>query len=157
MRRRNRAITAAGLALGAASLMAAPAVHAQGPKLIVGFRALPAAAESRVGLTFATPLDNSSAIIDVATALDAARSRVGGMLDDAVSATVSLGVFSDSQYAEVQFSGSRRPLINHRLSYLVTLDGVSVPSHGPAGTTNSSWTIVIDAKTGEVLEEFSLS
>ena len=157
MQKRNLGLTGAALVLGVAVLVAAPTTPTQRPQIFVGYRPLPAADAIGMGLSLEPFTGRLGPSITAAEAMAVARSRVGAMVDAADSATVSLGIFTDQQYVDIEPSGTHHQVIDHKLCYLVTLYGLELQGHGHGYATNTTLTIVVDAMTGKVLEEYSNS
>lgn len=117
---------------------------------------LPAAASTTVGVHL-DPLQISqlaSIHVLAADAIAIAKARRGMTLATS-NVTVSLGSFTDDQYVTIHSSGARQLVANGLAAYVVSFSGLSIASLGYSGTSNTEINVVVNATTGEVVEEFS--
>lgn len=117
---------------------------------------LPAAASAAAGVHL-DPLQNSqlTAIqVSVPDAIAIAKARLGLTLA-AGDVAISLGSFTDDQYVTTDASGARQLVANGLAAYVVSFSGLSIASLGRSGTSNTETNVVVNATTGEVVEEFS--
>ncbi len=89
-----------------------------------------------------------------ADAIAIAKARLGMTL--AVSkVTISLGSFTDDQYVTINPFGARQLVANGLATYVVSFSGLSIASQGRTSAVNTENNVVVNANTGEVVEEFS--
>lgn len=122
----------------------------------VSYVPLPVAASTAVGVHL-DPLQISqlaSIHVLAADAIVIAKARLG-MAMATSNMTVSLGSFTDDQYVTINPSGARQLMANGLAAYVVSFSGLSIASLGRSGTSNTETNVVVNATTGEVVEEFS--
>jgi hypothetical protein len=116
---------------------------------------LPAAA-SAAGVRL-DPLQNgqlASIRVSASDAIAIAKARLGMTLATS-NVTVSLGSFTDDQYVTINPSNARQLMANDLASYVVSFFGLSIASAGRTSQVNTENNVVVNANTGEIVEEFS--
>lgn len=89
-----------------------------------------------------------------ADAIAIAKARLGMTLATS-NVTVSLGSFTDDQYVTINPSGARQLVATGLAAYVVSFSGLSIASEGRTSAVNTENNVVVNANTGEVVEEFS--
>lgn len=119
---------------------------------------LPAAATSLEGVTLTqhSGTESPASFISQSAAVAAADARTGSSAATATSLTVTFGDFSDSESYTTMRDGSRHYAAQGTPAFVVAFHGVKVPLHSAnPNVSNSELDVVIDARTGAVIEEFS--
>lgn len=117
---------------------------------------LPAAASTAVGVHL-DPLQISqlaSIHVLASDAIAIAKTRLGMTLA-ASDVAISLGSFTDDQYVTINASAAHQLMADGLAAYVVSFSGLSIASLGLSGTSNTETNVVVNATTGEVVEEFS--
>ncbi|GEM_PF-1961474 len=117
---------------------------------------LPTAAYTAAGVRL-DPLQNSQLTAIQVSASDAiaiAEARLG-LTPAASNVAISVGSFTDDQYVTINATGTRHLVANDLPAYVVTFSGLSIASQGRSSTINTENNVVVNAATGEIVEEFS--
>lgn len=78
-----------------------------------------------------------------------------GLTLAASNVAISLGSFTDDQYVTINASGARQLMANGLAAYVVSFSGLSIASAGRTNAVNTENNVVVNANTGEIVEEFS--
>lgn len=117
---------------------------------------LPAAASTAVGVHLDRLQISQLASIHVLAfdAIAIAKTRLG-QLPVASNVAISLGSFTNGQYVTINASGAGQFVANGLAAYVVSFSGLSIASLGRSGASNTETNVVVNATTGEIIEEFS--
>jgi hypothetical protein len=117
------------------------------------------AIESRLGLVFvpATASDTSRAKVSKEGAIT--KARESAPVQQATSVSAELGYLNDPTLEEMFARGEKvdPTLLSHPLVWIVSFQGLELPSSGPPGSTHRfahEYNVVIDAMTGNYLMGF---
>jgi len=122
----------------------------------VSYTPLPATASAAVGVHL-DPLQNSQLTAVQVSASDAiaiAKTRLGLTLANS-NVAISLGSFTDDQYVTINASSARQLVADGLAAYVVSFSGLSMTFLGRNGAMNTENNVVVNANTGEIIEEFS--
>ena len=122
----------------------------------ISYTPLPATASAVAGVHL-DPLQNSQLTAIQVSAPDAiaiAKTRLGPTLA-ASNVAISLGSFTDGQYVTTNASGAHQLVANGLAAYVVSFSGLSIAPLGRSGAVNTENNVVVNANTGEIVEEFS--
>jgi hypothetical protein len=147
-----------------ASMLAALGVWANwtygaGPfKDVADWVALPVQAQTGVGVHLERHdirRNPMTTLITTGEAMKISAKRISKAQAGQAVVHVTFGDFFDDTFFATRPQGSSRDVKNGVPAYVITYDGVIVPLAGLSRGTNSELIVVVEAATGEVIEEFS--
>ena len=151
-------VVAAVVIAGASSwwAMEASASPAQPTVIDQGYAPLPASATSGMGVTLSplTAAQQLLTLLPLDQVISLANTRVGDLAGQASSITASLGSFTDSEYGNVDSAGVLHLIADGVPAFVINYSGLSIPSRGGTTATDSQQAVVINAVTGEVIEDY---
>ena len=111
----------------------------------------------RMRLRYGRP--SSPPAVPVDKAITAARSVHGALVDEATSVEVRYALFSNDTERVEDENGNQRLVLQNVPAWIVTLEGIDIPSRGPRGggmkAHNHELHVVVDARTGEYLRYYT--
>ncbi|HUW77140.1 MAG TPA: hypothetical protein VMV52_00130 [Candidatus Nanopelagicaceae bacterium] len=120
--------------------------------------ALPAKAQSSAGVRLQAhdALKHPMAThITTQQAFNVATERIGKAQAKQAVVHVTFGDFFDDRYIATSPKGFPKDVARGVPAYVITFDGIIVPLIGLSGGSNSEMNVVVNAATGQVIEEFS--
>ncbi len=109
-----------------------------------------------IGKRYGVPGPGVQPAISRERALELAREWSPALAAQATSISAQFVLFSDDRYgAEDEYGNKLTPIYQNVPAWVVTFNGVQIPSMMPPLSYNSEMNVVFNATTGEYLEAFS--
>jgi hypothetical protein len=111
----------------------------------------------KAGIRYGTP--SKAPVITRDQAIATAKAALGDTLTgSATRIDTHYVLFSNDQYFSTDAAGTKHYAFQDIPAWVVTFEGVTVPWHGPLGSTpghNSEMNVAVDAQTGKSLDAYS--